>query len=195
MNPIGLVLLIAAAALASGDSSSSSADDEEKKRKERNLALGIPNIIRKIADQQGVPRQVALAWADAESGLNPNLEDNLDWPTADGGARYKSLVVDNPRLFDNPARTDPSAWHSYGLYRLPAAFYSAGNQHPKELLDPTWNATLALGNIAKLYRTYHGSWDAARLAFVCGSPTGCPPAQAQQILAMTHEYLKKWEGG
>lgn len=123
-------------------------------------------LIVRAAEAARVPPDVALAFAWCESRFDPTAEGDLDWAERDNGKRYARYVLSQPRLKPNPARDDPKAWHSYGLFQLLACFHVGSTQHPRELLDPEVNAVTACRFIrGLLYRT-GGDHEAARLLFV-----------------------------
>jgi hypothetical protein len=153
----------------------------------------IEQLIRERAREHGVPEAVALAFADAESGLDPNAEGDTRWPTSDGGVRYRRFVLGNPDYADNPDRDNAEAWHSYGLFQLHAAHHTPKGLRPRALLDPELNTRIALAKIARLIRHY-GTPTQARIAYVCGSPDGCSAERRAEITERFHGALARWEG-
>lgn len=129
----------------------------------------IVRTIREAADRHGVPRQVALAFAYLESRLNPAAQGDLEWHEKRGGSLYQSLVRDAAKFEQNPARNDPEAWHSYGLFQLLAPYHVKPLEHPRVLLNPAVNADRGCAEIRRLLTRARGDVRSARLAYVgCG---------------------------
>jgi hypothetical protein len=128
-------------------------------------AAGIVPIIRASADRHGVPRKLALAFAWLESQLDPTKEGDLDWSDRKPD-RYRHLVKESKLYANNPARNDPSAWHSYGLFQLLAPYHCPPREHPRCLLDPELNAELGCKAIARLLVKAEGDILSARFAYV-----------------------------
>jgi hypothetical protein len=153
------------------------------------------SFIRSAAIKHKVSPVVALAFADIESGLNPRAEGDLGWAARKGGSLYRKHVLNNPRLAQNPALHDTSAWHSYGLYQLMAAHHVGAKEHPTELLDARVNADRGVAFIAKLMTRAQGDTRRARLAYVgCGIDGQlCNQEDVDKISARLREALAKWE--
>lgn len=151
-------------------------------------------LIRAEADRQNVPRAVALAFAAVESAFNPQAEGDLNWPTKQGGALYREHVIETARLAHNPARSDPSVWHSYGLYQLLAAYHVPAHMHPRELLRPSLNAEIGIRYIATLLRQANGDVGKARLAYVgCGlDGKRCSEQTRATVLAAFAAAYEHW---
>lgn len=129
----------------------------------------IVRVIREAADRHQVPRQVALAFAWCESRLNPNAQGDLDWHEKRGGSLYQSMVRDAAKFEHNPARYEPAAWHSYGLFQLLAPYHVKPSEHPRVLLNPAINADRGCAEIRRLLTKARGDVRSARLAYVgCG---------------------------
>lgn len=125
----------------------------------------IPPIIRAAADRHGVPRSVALAFAWLESQHDASKEGDLDWPERKADL-YRKLVKESPLYARNPARDDPTVWHSYGLFQLLSAYHTPPREHPRVLLDPALNADLGCKAIARLLVRAQGDVLSARYAYV-----------------------------
>jgi soluble lytic murein transglycosylase-like protein len=141
-------------------------------------------VITAAARRHGVPDQIALAFAWLESRFNPNAEGDLKWAEWDQGARYKRYVLDNPKLATNPARDDPSAWHSYGLFQLLAPHFVQPNEHPRALLNPTVNADRGCRYLATALRKSGGDPVVARL-YYAGAAKLAEDKQRPVIAAIT----------
>jgi hypothetical protein len=166
----------------------SSRDNKDDGRKR------IVQLIREEAERQGVPAHVALAFADIESGLQPDAVGDLDWSTRRNGELYRKHVLRSERLQDNPARHDPSAWHSYGLFQLLAPYHVGPLEHPSVLLDPRTNAERGVRFLGQLLSRARGDVYAARLAYVgCGlDGSRCAAADVERIRARLHAALERW---
>ncbi len=150
-------------------------------------------LIRREAAAQGVPPAIALAFADIESRLNPNAEGDLNWHERDNGARYKKHVLANKRLAKNPARLEPQAWHSYGLFQLLAPWHVDADEHPRSLLDPSVNARKGVAAIKQALKQAKGDPYGARLAYVgCGvDGSACDAETARDVLEKLRKALAK----
>lgn len=125
----------------------------------------MPPIIRAAASKHGVRAQVALAFAWLESLLDPSKEGDFDWSDRKPDL-YRRLVRESPLYRHNPARDDPKAWHSYGLFQLLACYHCPPREHPRVLLDPVRNADLGCKTIARLLVKAQGNVLSARYAYV-----------------------------
>ena len=126
----------------------------------------IKAIIREAADRHRIPRRVALAFAWCESRLDPDAKGDLNWSTRDNGRRYQAHVLSAHRLRENPARSDPTVWHSYGLFQLLACYHVRSDEHPSVLYDPMLNADRGCAFIARLLAQVSGNVESARLRYV-----------------------------
>lgn len=153
-------------------------------------------FIRGAARAASVPEHVALAFADVESGLNPRAAGDRDWAYRDGGALYRRHVLANVRLAKNPARLDPGAWHSYGLFQLNAAHFAGPLEHPQELYDARINAQRGCVHIARLLARAKGDVFAARLAYVgCGyDGSKCSREHVAKVRERIGAALERWQG-
>jgi len=151
-------------------------------------------MIARIARDRGVPPHVALAFARVESNFNPRAEGDLDWGRRKGGELYRRLVLSRPEFSGNPARLDPDAWHSYGLFQLLAPYHVRPLEHPAELLRPELNAIRGVELIKRLLARTGGDPVAARLAYVgCGTDGSlCPAATAQRVRDRIVPELERW---
>jgi soluble lytic murein transglycosylase-like protein len=150
--------------------------------------LAMEAVISAAADKHKIPRAVALAFAQVESAFNPNAEGDLHWHEIDNGSRYRALVLQNAKLAHNPARLEPQAWHSYGLFQLLAPYHVLPTEHPRALLDPLVNADRGCAVIARYLKQTGGDIAAARLLF-----TGASKASAEkkaQIVASIDRALE-----
>lgn len=174
--------------LATRSSSSNGTKVEKTPKKD----VSVIELIRAEAARLGIDPTLALAWADVESGLNPKQRGDLTWATRDNGKRYRQHVLNNARFLNNPARSDPSAWISYGLYQLLAAYYAPADQHPRVLFDPKLNVSLGLKNVKRLLAAYNGDVETARIAYVCGTPDGCDQSRKDHIVSRLRAALERW---
>lgn len=141
-------------------------------------------IIVEAADRHRVPRHVALAFAWCESRFDPRAAGDMGWHERDGGKLYVTRVVQQLRLRENPARSDPKAWHSYGLFQLLACFHVRPAEHPEVLYDPHVNADRGCAFIAQLLRRTGGDVEAARLRYV-GLPLEGPNTEHARQRVLT----------
>jgi soluble lytic murein transglycosylase-like protein len=172
---------------------SSSSDDDKKEpdmpstNREEAIAL-----IRAKARAAGVPEHIALAFADVESNFNPRAEGDRKWHERKDGELYRKNVRDNPRLKENPARLDPPAWHSYGLFQLLAPYFVEPAEHPRVLLDPEVNATRAMKVLKRLHEAYAGDTDKMRIHYAAGSLHVSDEVR-NQVLSRFQPALEKWK--
>jgi soluble lytic murein transglycosylase-like protein len=148
-------------------------------------------LIRAEAARQGVPAAVALAFADVESGLDPSANGDLGWSELEGGARYEKHVLNNPRLANNPARTNRRAWHSYGLYQLLAPHHVLPLELPSALYSPQINAQRGIAQIKTLLRLHGGDVAEARLAYT-GLSSRSDPAAIERVLSRFAPVYQHW---
>jgi hypothetical protein len=190
------IVAIVALFLLSSSSSRKGPAVHPTKPKHNATEAAMVALIRRIAFERGVPEHVALAFAELESGFKPDAEGDLDWPTRRGGELYKRHVLDAARFDENPARDDPSAWHSYGLFGLLAPYWVGAHEHPRALLEPERNATLGVGYIGKLLRRHGFDPYAARLAYVgCGADGSlCSADYVQAVRTRLERAMQKWQG-
>jgi soluble lytic murein transglycosylase-like protein len=147
-------------------------------------------IITSEAKKQGVPVPVALAFADAESGLNPDANGDLGWSDRHDGALYKRFVLNNPKLARNPARMTPRDWHAYGLYQLLAPYHTGPGELPSLLYDPQINAQRGIAEIKKLLRVYADIAE-ARLRYT-GLTSHSDPAAIDRVLTRFAPIYQQW---
>lgn len=121
-------------------------------------------ILDRAAQLAGVDARILYALAEVESGFNPLAEGDRDWPNRSD--HYKRFVLENKSLSTNPARNDPSAWHSYGLFQLLAPYHVTAKQHPKELLDPKLNAAKAALFVRRILGQTNGDLWAMRKRYI-----------------------------
>lgn len=152
----------------------------------------VRSLVRSEAARQGVPVPVALAVAELESGFDPRAPGDLDWSKRRGGELYQKLVLDNPRLARNPARDDPSAWHSYGVFQLLAPHFVEPLEHPSALYDAQTNVTRGVNYLRRLLARY-GDPVSARLAYIGCPPGHCSEAACDVARAKFRKALAKWE--
>jgi len=153
-------------------------------------------FIVSAARRHNVPVTYALAFADIESGMDSRCEGDLDWPTRKGGELYRKHVLNAKALAQNPARLEPAAWHSYGLYQLLAPYHVKAKEHPRELLDARVNADRGVAFIGRLLKQNGGDVVAARLAYVgCGADgSRCSTEHVEKVKARLQSALDKWSG-
>ena len=96
--------------------------------------------------------------------------------------------MENPRFAHNPAREDPTAWHSYGLFQLLACWHAQPEQHPRALLDPATNAELGVRFIRSLLNATAGDIGAARIRYV-GLPLVGEHTATQRSLVLANLKL------
>ncbi len=146
-------------------------------------------LIRAEARKQGVPDPIALAFAEVESGFNPRAAGDLGW-SEKRPALYRSLVLDNPKMAQNPARTDARAWHSYGLFQLLAPHHVRPAEHPEILYDPQVNAQRGIGYIKALLKKHGDDVTQARLAYA--GALKVPQAEQDRVLIRFTRAYQKW---
>lgn len=150
-------------------------------------------VVRAVAERLGVEPAIALAFAELESGFNAHAAGDLDWATR-RAAKYRELVLDAPKFARNPKRTDPSVWHSYGLFGLLAPYHIGPDEDPEVLWDPVVNAERGVQAIKRLLVRTNGDVAAARLAYVgCGSKgQKCSDEYSQRVLERLAEVYGRW---
>lgn len=159
----------------------------DRAQRERMIAL-----VRRVARDLGVPEAVALAFAELESGFNPAVQGDQQWPEK-RPELYRTLVLDT----SNPYRQDASLWHSYGLFQLLAPYHVQVGEHPHVLLDPELNARRAVAQIKRLLRQAAGDVAGARLAYIgCGvDGARCAAAVTEAALARFAPVYQRWAEG
>ena len=154
---------------------------------------GVEQLIRAEAARQGLDPRVALVFADLESSLDPSAIGDRDWALKDGGARYRRLVLDEPRFAQNPARLVPEAWASYGLFGLLAPYHAGPLEHPHVLLDPRVNAERGIAHLRRLLQRSGGSLIEARRRYVgCPPPKFCEPITLGRVDGRFARTARKW---
>lgn len=154
---------------------------------------GIEALITREAQAQGVDPRVALMFADLESGLNPNVTHDKDWPFRNRCEGYRKHVLDNPRFADNPARTDPSAWIGYGLFGLLSPYFAGPHEHPRALLDPATNARRGIAFLKRKLEQAGGDIRTARLRYAgCYPPERCSPGRIATLDRRLQAGLQRW---
>jgi hypothetical protein len=147
-------------------------------------------LIEREAVAQGLAPEIALVFAELESGFNPNAYGDRDWaynhPTEWQATRQ--------RLPENPAVDDPSAWGSYGLFGLLAALHVAPHENPQVLWDAALNAHRGVATIKQALDRTHGDLRAARLLYVgCGADgSRCSRKYLVQTEARLRVVAQKW---
>jgi hypothetical protein len=155
----------------------------------------IAALIAEEARAQGVQPLVALAFADAESTLDPSAQGDKDWAFRSGGALYRKNVLENPHLARNPYRNDPTLWRSYGLFQLLAPYHVLETEHPAVLLDPRVNARRGVKAVRNALIRSGGELYRARRTYAgCGPGSSCEQNQARltQIDSRWAQFLRKW---
>jgi len=146
-------------------------------------------LIRAEADRQGVPAPIALAVAEVESNFNPSAHGDAAWAEK-RPQLYERLVRDNPLLAHNPARLDPKAWHSYGLFQLLAPHFVRGSEHPSLLLDPQVNAQRGVAFIKSLLKKHDDDLAQMRLAYAGASKASA--AEQERVLGRFQLAYQRW---
>ena len=149
-------------------------------------------LIRAEAERQGVDPKLALATAEVESNFNPRAAGDLGWATWNDGARYKQHVLGNDALTSNPARLDPSVWHSYGLFQLLAPYHVTGREHPSVLYDPAVNAQRGVAYLRALAKRYGGDPAQVRLAYA--GALHLDAASQERALTRFAKAFEQWGG-
>lgn len=138
----------------------------------------IEQAIASEASRQGVDPKVAIAFARVESGMKPGSIGDRAWPErvrGDGRTNHQALVLGNAKFNNNPYRNQPELWVSYGLFQLLAVYSldSMPDADPRILLNPATNIRLGVAKIKMRLDQYGGDVLKARIAYKCGSATGC----------------------
>lgn len=147
--------------------------------------LKMRQIIRGEAIRQGVPVELALATARVESSFNPNAEGDLNWHL--NRARFDKFV---PR--ENPFRSQPQLWHSYGLFQLLAPYHVKGAESPLVLLDPKVNTERGVRVLRRLLYEHRGDPDLVRLHYTNGDAADA--STQARILSAWHKSLQTERG-
>lgn len=150
-------------------------------------------IVTAAAQAHGLDPRVALMFADLESGLNPNVEHDRDWPFRNGCGNYRRHVLENPKFASNPARGEPGAWIGYGLFGLLSPYFAGPHEHPRLLLDPTTNAQRAAAFLKRKLDQSGGDIRQARLRFAgCWRPERCSPEKVALVDRRLQAAMRKW---
>jgi soluble lytic murein transglycosylase-like protein len=147
------------------------------------------SLVRMEAARQGVPEAIALAFAEVESDFDANAHGDMLWAEKKPQL-YQKLVLENPQFDDNPARTDPSAWHSYGLFQLLAPHHTRPGEHPSALSDPTLNARRGIAFIKALLRKHGDDLAETRLAYA--GALGASAVEQERVLARFSKIYQRW---
>jgi soluble lytic murein transglycosylase-like protein len=147
------------------------------------------SLVRMEAARQGVPEPIALAFAEAESDFDANAHGDLAWAEK-RPELYRKLVLDNPLFADNPARNDPSAWHSYGLFQMLAPHHVRPHEHPSVLADPKVNAQRGIAYIKALLRKHGDDLAEVRLAYA--GATNASAAEQERVLGRFSKIYQRW---
>ncbi len=185
MNPL-LALLLAAGAVA-------------VLRRKQVVAVGaMQQAIAAEASRQGVDPAVALLFADLESGFK-NVTGDSWWPAKklpDGRTNWEVYVRDNPAFTNNPYRDVPPLWISYGPFQLLSPFSLPDPKaDPRLLFELAVNIRLGVAKIKQLSKLYGGNLVKMRLAYVCGSATGCSSKRTAEITAQLKAKASKYDLG
>lgn len=146
-------------------------------------------LVRAEAQRQGVEPALALAVAEVESGFDPNAKGDTQWAQK-RPELYRKLVLENPKMANNPARDDPSAWCSYGLFQLLAPHHARPNEHPAVLLDPALNAQRGIAFIKGLMRKHGGDPTNMRLAYA--GALKAREAEKARVLGRFSKAYTRW---
>lgn len=104
-------------------------------------------------------------------------------------------MLGNPALVRNPYRSDPSVWHSYGLFQLLAPYHVREGEHPTLLLDPRVNAQRGVRAVRTALEHSGGELYQARRRYAgCGPGSGCERNTAilARIDGRWSQALRKW---
>jgi len=145
------------------------------------------------AKRQGVNPAVALLFADVESGFSQGAIGDRNWPYR--GDNWERYVFNNPRLQGNPYLLDRELWVSYGVYQLLAPYHLHLYDpiaNPRALLGLQTNVRLGVAKVKRLLSKY-GDVLAARLAYVCGSPSACSVDRAETVASRLETKAGKWD--
>jgi hypothetical protein len=147
-------------------------------------------LIEHQAIAQGVLPEIALVFAELESDFNPNAYGDRDWAFTHPG----EWLATQQRLPDNPAINDPSAWGSYGLFGLLAAYHVQPREHPHVLWDPEWNAQRGVAAVKHALNRAAGDVRGARLLYVgCGlDGSRCSLKYRQRTEALLRNAARRW---
>ena len=147
-------------------------------------------LIEREAVVQGVPPEVALAFAELESGFNPRAFGDRDWASR----RPKQWSELLSRMPNNPAIDAPGVWGSYGLFGLLAAYHVQPDEHPNVLWDPARNVQRGVTAIKHALQRTKGDTEQARLLYVgCGADgENCSPGYAASVVARFRNALIRW---
>jgi hypothetical protein len=150
----------------------------------------IRTLIEREAVAQGVPANVALLFAELESGFNPRAYGDRDWATQ-RPQKWREL---RERMPLNPAIDDPTVWGSYGLFGLLAAYHVQPHEHPHVLWDPTVNARRGVTTLKRMLARAAGDVRAARLLYVgCGLDGSlCSPEHVAQVDSRLRTVAQRW---
>lgn len=181
----GAALLLGAKASASQGAAPNQGAAPELDAEQKSMAA----LIAKIARAQGVPVQVALAFAWLESRLRVAAQGDKEWATSRPD-KYKSAVLD--RQPPSPWAKDAALWHSYGLFQLLAPYFVKPSEHPHLLLNPQINAERGIAFIKAKLAQSGGDVEAARLAYA--GATNASAATKAKILTRLRTALAMFEG-
>jgi Transglycosylase SLT domain len=153
---------------------------------------GVLALITREATAVGLDPRVAVAFAERESGLNPQAMGDAGWAMKNQGDNYQRCVLANPRLDTNPWRNVPNLWRSYGLFQLLAPFHVQAHEHPHVLLDPQLNAQRGVRAVRSVLEKSGGNLYEARRRYVgCGPDTACHAEELARIDAAWAQSLKR----
>jgi hypothetical protein len=162
--------------------------EEDSMRSTTNQQARMAELIRAEARRQGVDENVALAFAEVESGLDPNAVGDENWASKHDRL-YRELVKEGP-LASNPYANDRKLWRSYGLFQLLAPYHVQGAEDPRILLNPTVNARRGIGHIRRLGVRTQQDWNKARLLYT--GATKSARAKQDQIVQRFERAMEKW---
>lgn len=160
----------------------------------------IQNLIVREAERQGVEPRIALTFVDLESRFTPSAVGDADWPhrvRKNGQTNHEKWVLNNPVFDNNPWRSDPDVWVSYGLFQLLSPHHLSKhnpNAHPAELLDPKTNAKIGIGIIKRMVNKYGEDWVKVRLGYggTCMIPGRCSYETIERIVGRLDARTEKW---
>lgn len=152
--------------------------------------------------------RIYAAWADGESGLNPNVVGDVEWALLHPDL-YRANVLESRTYAANPWREERRAWIAFGYFHLlsPGMLATAiarglvpASSPPWALADPAVSLPIGLDMIDRLLAAsarfgWPETYVRARLAAKgCGADGRlCRPDTVRAVRARALRYLDKWE--
>lgn len=138
--------------------------------------MELAGLIVDEARAQGVPPDVALAFAVAESNVANVVGDKQLYKRAGYMERVEKV---HPTWRSYSSASD---WVSYGPFQLQALWHLRPGEEPRDLVAVETSVPRAIAYIRRQLDKYGGDPDEARLAYVCGAPSVCSPEKRERIL-------------